>query len=179
MSDSLHTWYSLRDLDGLAEREAVLDGEIRLEKLERLRGMLGEDRGSVRAELRVRRLSGGLLTLRLEYRAALSLVCQRCLEPMLHDADGRVELLIFEDSSSDPSVPASCEPLILDGGRLMPAQVIEDELIVSLPLVPRHADAADCGGVIGQYVDVFVDNSVTRKGRSERPSENESLRENS
>jgi uncharacterized metal-binding protein YceD (DUF177 family) len=32
------------------------------------------------------------------------------------------------------------ESIALNGERFQPATVIEDELIVSLPLVPRHGD---------------------------------------
>lgn len=154
MSESLHRWYSLPDLEGLAERGAVLDGEIRIGALERLCGMLGGDGGSVRATVSVRRKGHASLTLDLEYRAELNLVCQRCLEPLPHLAQAKLELSILEESSSESiNMAAGCEPLILDGGRLQPAQVIEDELIVSLPLVPRHHDNADCGELVGNYMD--------------------------
>ena len=147
MSGSLHTWYSLPDLDRLAERNAELCGEIALNKLARLCSALRKDVGSVRATLGFRRRDDGWLTVSLEYAAVLELTCQRCLEPMFYDASGRVELLILEDSSLESQAPASLEPIVLDGDRFSPAQLIEDEMIVSLPLVPRHADASQCGAI--------------------------------
>lgn len=145
MSGRLHTWYSLPDLDGLAERNAELCGEIQLNRLARLRGMLREDAGSVRAVLSFRPRRDGWLIVGLEYRAALTLTCQRCLGSMVYDAGGCVELLVLEDSSLESQAPASLEPVVLDGDRLSPAQLIEDELIISLPLVPRHTDESECG----------------------------------
>lgn len=135
------------DLDRLAERNAELSGEIQLTKLARLRGMLREDDGSVQAVLTFRRRPDGWRVVGLRYGAVLQLTCQRCLEPMAYVADGHVELLILEDSSLESQAPASLEPIALDGDRFSPAQLIEDELIVSMPLVPRHTDAAQCGAI--------------------------------
>jgi DUF177 domain-containing protein len=145
MSGALHTWYSLPDLDGLAERNAELCGEIQLNKLARLRGMLRDDDGSVRAVLSFRPRRDGWLIVGLEYRAALKLTCQRCLGSMIYDAVGRVEFVVLEDSSLESQAPASFEPVVLDGDRFSPAQLIEDELIISMPLVPRHTDKSKCG----------------------------------
>ena len=39
------------------------------------------------------------------------------------------------------------EPVELEDGRLLPAALIEDELIVSIPLVPKHARVEDCGSL--------------------------------
>ena len=51
MSGSLHAWYSLRDLESLADREVTLSGELDLGKLTRLKSLLHSDVGSVRATL--------------------------------------------------------------------------------------------------------------------------------
>lgn len=147
MSGSLHTWYSLPDLDRLAEREAVLEGEIELRRLARLSEILHADSGSVRASLRFRRRSSGPLIVEIEYEATLQLLCQRCLEALAHPLQARVELGLLEIESVETRLPEGCEPLLLDNGRLSPAQIIEDELIVSVPLVPRHARRDQCGGL--------------------------------
>jgi uncharacterized protein len=145
MSGSLHTWYSLPDLDRLAERGAVLDGEIELKRLTRLSDLLHVDGGRVRASLRFRQRRGGRLIVEMECEATLQLICQRCLEPLAHPLLARVETELLETESVETRLPEECEPFFLDGGRFLPAQLIEDELIVSLPLVPRHARLDQCG----------------------------------
>jgi uncharacterized protein len=84
----------------------------------------------------------------MECEATLQLVCQRCLDPLAHPLRTRVEMGLLETDSMDTRLPEGCEPITLDGGRLLPAQLIEDELIVSVPLVPRHALPEECGRLV-------------------------------
>ena len=145
MSGSLSTWYSLPDLYRLADRGIGLKGELELKGLPRLNGILYTDRGSVSADLRFRK-RGGWLTVELEYRATLELTCQRCLEGFAYPVSVRVELALMESEASK-GVPESCEPFVLENGRLRPVDLVEDELIMALPLVPRHAERNDCGAL--------------------------------
>lgn len=150
MSGSLHAWYSLRDLESLAAREATLSGELELGKLTRLLGLLHSDVGSVRASLRFRQRRDGWVGVELTYQAAVHLVCQRCLEPFRHDMAERVDVVLANAASVPSAVPEGCEPFELEDGRLQPAQLVEDELIVAVPLVARHAVIEECGGLARQ-----------------------------
>jgi uncharacterized protein len=145
MSGALDKWYSLPDLQGLAQREAILAGEIELARLDRLGGMLRSNAGSVSAEIRLGKRAGGWLTAELRCSASLSLVCQRCLEPIVQELVQQSALALLETESLEALAPKDLEPLVLDRRGLRPVDLIEDELIMSLPLVPRHraADACD------------------------------------
>jgi DUF177 domain-containing protein len=147
MSGSLDAWYSRRDLESLADRDGALNGELELGKLTRLVGMLNSDAGSVRASLRFGQRRHGGLGAELGYRASVELTCQRCLEPFRYDFAGRVRLVLADAKSMPAMVPEGYEPFELEDGRLSPARLIEDELIVSIPLVPKHARLADCGSL--------------------------------
>ncbi|HEY7671359.1 MAG TPA: YceD family protein [Gammaproteobacteria bacterium] len=133
------------DLDRLADRGIGLKGEIELKALPRLNDILHADRGSVSADLRFRK-RGGWLTVELEYAGTVELTCQRCLEAFRYPVGARVEMALVE--SAEGSVPEGYEPVVVEGGRLRPADVVEDELIMALPLVPRHAESADCGPLV-------------------------------
>jgi DUF177 domain-containing protein len=147
MSGSLHAWYSLRDLEALGARRAVFGGELELATLSRLAGLLAADEGSVKATLTFGQRSDGWLTVDVAYAADAQLLCQRCLEPVTEHIAGQVSLAVLDSVSADSQLPDGYEPLELEDGRLSPAQVIEDELIVSLPLVPKHARVEDCGSL--------------------------------
>jgi len=152
MSGSLHAWYSRRDLESLVDHGGVLSGELRPSMLTRLVGMLHSDVGSVRASLRFSERREGGLALELTYAASVELTCQRCLEPFRQELAGRVDMVLADDESMPASVPEGYELLELPEGRLSPAQVVEDELIVSIPLVPKHERLADCGSVARNVV---------------------------
>jgi len=147
MSGSLHAWYSLRDLESLAAREVTLSGELELGKLTRLTGLLHSDVGSVRASLRFRQRRDGWVGVELTYQAAVHLVCQRCLEPFRHEMTERVDVVLADAASVPSAVPEGVEPFELEDGRLQPAQLVEDELIIAIPLVARHAVIEECGGL--------------------------------
>lgn len=147
MSRSLHAWYSLCDLGILAERETALSGEIEVRRMARLCELLHADDGSVTASLRFRQGHGGGLMLEIRYEAVLELECQRCLEPLYHEVSEQSQLALLESAQMEATVPEGYEPVLLEGGRLMPAELIEDALIVGLPLAARHRDIAECGAL--------------------------------
>jgi uncharacterized protein len=145
MSGSLRAWYSLRDLESLANREVTLSGELKIDNLTRLKGLLHSGVGSVRATLCFRQRGDGWLAVELDYEASVDLVCQRCLEPFRHELADTVNVVLADEDSVPLAVPAGYEPFELEEGRLQPAQLIEDELIVAVPLVPKHGRVEDCG----------------------------------
>ena len=150
MSGSLHAWYSLRDLESLADRGVTLSGELDIGELSRLRGLLHSDSGSVRATLGFRQRGDGWLASELEYRADVELICQRCLEPFRQELEDKVNVVIADSDSLPTTVPTGFEPFELEDARLLPAQLVEDELIVAIPLVPKHARVEDCGSLARQ-----------------------------
>ena len=153
MSGSLHAWYSLRDLESLANRETTLGGELDIGKLTRLESLLHSDAGSVRATLRFRQRGDGWLGVTLDYQAAVELICQRCLEPFRHELAESVNVVVADADSLPATVPDGFEPFELEGGRLQPAQLIEDEVIVAIPLVPKHARVEDCGSLARELAE--------------------------
>jgi uncharacterized protein len=81
------------------------------------------------------------LRLHLQARTVLQLACQRCLQPMTVELDirpqlrfvrGEAEAEALDEASDDEDVLALTPALDLQ-------PLIEDELILALPLVPRHA----------------------------------------
>lgn len=140
MSGGLHSWYSLPDLEALAARGAVLEGEIGFERFERLRPLLNDGAGSARAKLVFRQNHDAMLVLELQCRARLELICQRCLKPLAYEVDDEIEFAVAESEDALAVLPQGMDLIALQGDRFQPATLIEDELIVSLPLVPRHGD---------------------------------------
>ena len=147
MSGSLHAWYSLRDLETLGVRQAVFSGELALATLPRFASLLSAEEGSVRATLTFGQRSDGWLTVDLAYAADVQLLCQRCLEPVTERVAAEVSLAVLDSVPTGSQVPEGSEPVELEQGKLSPAHVLEDELIVALPLVAKHARTEDCGSL--------------------------------
>ncbi|MCZ6475262.1 MAG: YceD family protein [Gammaproteobacteria bacterium] len=147
MPGSLYAWYSLYDLDVLADREAVLSGEIELRQLTRLREILHSDRGSIQTSLKFHRHAHSAVTVELTFTTAVELICQRCLEPLVQEVSEQVSLTLLEPGSMDGEIAKQNEAVVLKDGKLNPAALLEDELILSLPIIPRHTKIDECGSM--------------------------------
>jgi len=119
------------DLKAFARAQGRLSGEKPLADFERLKGEAQGPSASlvqweVRAEMRPNQVGIDQVWLHLAARTTLALVCQRCMRP--------VDTLIASDRWFRF---APDEATVLDGAfDLM--ELVEDELLMSLPLVPRH-----------------------------------------
>ena len=147
MPRSLYAWYSLNGLEVLGQREVLLTGEIEIKRLTRFRELLHSDRGSVRVEFKFGQQASAYTTVRLEYATSFRLQCQRCLEPMEERVVRHASFVVVGSESIPAGVPEDYEPIALTDDRFQPASFMEDELIVSLPLVPRHARIEQCGAL--------------------------------
>ena len=163
MPASLHAWYSLHDLEALGERGAVLNGELRVAELTRLMTSLHADcDATVAVALRCGRAADGRATIELTFAATLPLTCQRCLEPVAQAIDETIEWIVVGSAAETTRVSDDLEPLVLADDRLQFATLVEDELIVSLPMAPRHASIDECGALAQNLDGILKDQDVER-----------------
>ncbi len=115
-----------------------LEGEVALAALERLRPSLADGSGHARfALLFGREPLLGFASLDLHVEAAPVLTCQRSLQAFALPVviEQRYGLVRREEDAA--GLPADVEPLLLDeDGALRPRDLVEDELILALPLIP-------------------------------------------
>ena len=140
MSRSLHGWF---DPPRLGESKARFEGEIPLSQLHRLRDLLASDSGSVSVRLDFSQSAGSVL-LDLLIDGELNLICQRCMEPYRFHVEQQAALALLESDSTEQAAPEGYEPYEMPEARINPAILIEDELIMALPLSPRHESRDLC-----------------------------------
>ena len=75
--------------------------------------------------------------------ARLKLQCQRCMELFEYEMKCDFALAILDSEKEIKSLPARYEPMIINDGVLSIVDMVEEELIVSLPIVPMH-DTENC-----------------------------------
>ena len=87
----------------------------------------------------------GIRTVTGHIAAEVELICQRCLETVKQRLDVDVQIGIVWSEEQASQLPTHLEPWILsdEDGDLY--QLIEDELILSLPMFANHEEA-DCQG---------------------------------
>ena len=129
------------DAEVQAAQGAVVEREFPIAGFARLRDRLAEPTGVVRVRL-VLRLVETVPVGELALTAIVMLVCQRCLQPMRQELRSESELaFVVQDSER---VPAGLEAIAGDPKRIDLAGLVEDELLLALPAIPRHAPGETC-----------------------------------
>ena len=133
------------DVKAFADGARTISGHDALSKFERLmqetQGLGAEniiDWGA-RGELRVDEARGEQVWLHLTVDACLPLTCQRCLGPadIVVAVNQSFRFCDSEESAAAEDAQAEEDVLVL-GPALSLAELIEDEVLMALPLVPRH-----------------------------------------
>lgn len=124
-----------------------LSGSLPALSLKRLDDVLYDAEGGVDYTLRGDQDARGRPLLRLRITGQLHLQCQRCLELLLHKIDIANTLLVVAPGAASPEVLDDPEaPDSVDASpELDVAALIEDEVLLSLPLALRHPEGM-CAG---------------------------------
>jgi uncharacterized protein len=127
------------DAQKWADREAAIDQVFPLAAFTRVCESTTHDKGDVHVNVRMHRDAQNLIVLDGALTTRVSLTCQRCLEPVEADINASVELWLMRDETAAEQLPDEADYLLQDEeGRVALADVLEDELMLALPLVAAH-----------------------------------------
>jgi len=138
------------DVAALARGGARIEGDWPLAELARLRSLVLEEAQGQPARVAwsatgsTRSVTGGEaepeLWLELQAQVPVRLQCQRCLQPLAHELACERRLRFVRGAQEAERLDAQSEDDVLELlPRLDLRELVEDELILALPLVPRHA----------------------------------------
>jgi uncharacterized protein len=120
----------------------IFEGTLALGEFHRLRSSLVDADGDCRFVLEFGRDHLDLPFVEIRAEARLPLLCQRSLERFLQPVSIRQRLGLITQEAQESALPEGVEPLLLtDGAELNPIDLIEDELILALPVVPIDPDS--------------------------------------
>lgn len=138
------------DMRKLASHGTGIQGVLQLAKLPRLVGLVVDLDGQVEVRCRFSVDGEGHYVLNLQFKAEFSVVCQRCMEPVSIFVDSDTDLGMVWHEDQVKALPPYLEPLVLEEGQANLWSVVEDELILSLPIVSYH-DSGKCVQLKEQY----------------------------
>ena len=133
-------WSRPLDVDRLADGGAEVDFAVALSELPALPAGIG---GSVAGRARFGRAQG-LAVAELTVRGAATLECQRCMQPLTLAVDSVVKVALIASESDVVRVPAEFEPVLAPGGRTSIGELVREELLLTLPIVPLHEGSEPC-----------------------------------
>lgn len=112
-------------------------GRLSLALLPRLAAAVAGSAGEIEADLRFER-EGRLHWLQGNLGGTLGLECRRCLKPFDWRLQVPVRLRLVYSDAEESAALAESEPLrVEESGELALREVVEDEVLLGLPMMPR------------------------------------------
>ncbi|TZF89650.1 YceD family protein [Cognatilysobacter lacus] len=119
-----------------------VEGRVPLASLRRLASLLDAPDGEVTFSLEFDRDSLGIAYVEVRAEAELPLVCQRTLERFLLPVRIDQRMGLIREEADEAGLPEEYEALLVDpSGELRTLDVVEDELILAVPVVPISPDS--------------------------------------
>jgi len=137
----------------LAELGRVLRGHLSLSRFRRLAQILSAADGEAEVMLEFGTDERGRPQVTGTVKAELELICQRCLESMRLPVVAEVRLGLVSSEAEEDQLAPGFEAVPVGEGPVSVADIVEDELILGLPLVPMHPQT-QCGAVEEYALDV-------------------------
>lgn len=123
----------------LTDTGKTFSARVEVAMLPRLAAAVLEPVGDVDLKLVFDRDDQGRARVHGVVRAHLTLECQRCLGPVSFSLDRQLNLALVAGVDEAERLPDSYDPLLVEEPRIRLLDIVEDELLLSLPQVPRHA----------------------------------------
>ena len=120
-----------------AEGKRILSGTIPLSRMKRLVPLLVDAQGEASFVAAFRTDMDKRVIIDLQVEAALPLVCQASLDVYDEQVERSSELAVIGHDSEQDELPDNYEPVQTESGRLAIAGLVEDELLLALPQIPR------------------------------------------
>lgn len=136
-------WSKPLEVDRLSRGAAALDFNVELTQLPRLSSRAELIGGSVHGTVRFGRDSGRAVA-DVSLEGAARLTCQRCMQPMTLPLSGHVKVALLSSAAEASTLEDAFEPVLASEGRISVGELIEEEVLLSLPIVPMHVEDGQC-----------------------------------
>jgi uncharacterized protein len=125
-----------------AEQNLRLEGAVKIADMQRLSSNLNSS-GEVAVDLQFGVDEQRVTFIKGHLNTRLTLQCQRCMEPYIYEIISNFILGVINTLDEANALPEQYEPAMAKDGELALRDLIEDEIILNLPIIPRH-EAEDC-----------------------------------
>lgn len=150
------------DAQALANSGAIWEAEFTSRRFPRLADIALSDVPSLSVRLQFSQLEGRPLV-RGEISGTVQLKCQRCLRPMAHPVQEEVDVLLVSTEAELDALPESQDAVVTDTHRFEVSALVEEQLLLSLPLIAMHDEEDEC----------LVQDDIVQTVRLVRPSDDD------
>ena len=127
----------------LATRKERFQGTIPLKQMKRLVNALSCGDGEVYIDVEFAVDINQVVILAGQIKADTKLICQRCMGEMELPIALDFQLAFVRSEAEMERLPEGYEATLIDNKSMMLSDIIEDEILLALPAIPKHQDE-DC-----------------------------------
>ena len=124
----------------LAKNKEQIKGSLSLDSLARLEDILLDNHGQVQYSLSFDFDASGICLIKSYIDTAVLLQCQRCLKSVIIEIQKSSVLGTYKDSDEFKKLEDNYEPCQLDEEFILVEKLVEDELLLAMPLIPLHSN---------------------------------------
>ncbi len=126
----------------LARQGRLLQGVLKLDTMARLAELLAESQGDVDVDVNLQFGVDvqGISYMRGHLSTQVSLVCQRCMKPVSAPLEADICVGFAVSDERVVAMPDAFEACLLTEESVRLSELVEDELILALPIVAAHPD---------------------------------------
>jgi len=122
----------------MAKKQQALQGTIAVASMLRVTKLLASDDGELAYSLLFDVDEDGCCYISGKLQGKLLMRCQRCLQNFWQEIDCAFKVSPVANDEEAKELASDYEPVIIEDAKLDPADLIEDELILVMPLVAMH-----------------------------------------
>lgn len=123
----------------LYRHRETLVGELPLSSMPNLRDSQNSSDALARAEMQVVQRDDDQIVLVGTVSVALEFTCQRCLQPLQQTISADFELVLVKNAQQLSKVSSDDDAIVVEDSLEL-APLLEQELILTLPMIAKHDD---------------------------------------
>jgi|GEM_PF-1409816 len=121
-----------------------IDATLEIDYFERFRQLLNSSKGEIHCKINGERVKDTRTTsLYVALTGEVELVCQGCTEPFMFKLDRQAVLRPVYSEEQMNNAPDDVEPVLVGEDGLDIKSAVEDELILTLPLIPLFGECKE------------------------------------
>ena len=124
----------------MASQEKVFEGSVPISQLSRLSEILAEVDGDVDLELAFSKGNQDRTQISGNLQATVALICQNCMQIYRQALVCQIDLAVVGRKDDMDELDESTDSLVCTDRELALRDLVEDELILCVPMIPRHPD---------------------------------------
>ena len=153
----------------LAAREEHLQGTIPLKQMKRLINALSSNEGEVFIDAEFPVDMNRVVLLTGQIKTDAKLICQRCMREMDLPIALDFQLAFVRSEAEMEKLPEGYEATLIDNTTMMLSDIIEDEILLALPSIPRHLDDSCSSEIAESWSGEQINETNTENVKRDNP----------